>query len=343
MAAMPTLFAPEALLPDGWARDVRVSLDGRPHRRGRGRIRARTRRHPARRPGAAAGDAQPAQPHLPAGDGRDDRAPRAGRGHLLDLAQPDVPLPRRARPRGCRGDRRADLRRDARGRATRRSPSSTTCTTSPAARPMPTPAELSYRIVQAAADAGIGLTLLPVLYSYGGAGAQPLAGGQRRFGNGLDGFLRLREDAAAALSGDAVIGAAPHSLRATTPDQIAALVAALPEGPLHIHAAEQVEEVAQVTGWLGARPVEFLLDAIGIGPRWCLIHATQMTAGRGRPPRPLGCGRRPLPDHRGQPRRRHLPGHRLSRGRRRLRHRRRFQRSGRRSPRSCAASSTASA
>ena len=147
----------------------------------------------------------------------------------------------------------------------------------PGGTPYAEPAELSLRIGQAATDAGIGLTLLPVLYSYGGAGAQPLAGGQLRFGNDLDAFLRLHADAAAGLSCDVAIGAAPHSLRATTPDQIAALVAALPDGPMHIHAAEQVEEVAQVTGWLGAHPVEFLLDEIGIGPRWCLIHATQMT------------------------------------------------------------------
>ena len=74
-----------------------------------------------------------------------------------------------------------------------------------------------------------------------------------------------------------MLGAAPHSLRATTPDQIAALAAALPEGPLHIHAAEQIAEVAQVEAWLGARPVEVLLDRVGIGPRWCLVHATHMT------------------------------------------------------------------
>lgn len=139
-------------------------------------------------------------------------------------------------------------------------------------------AELAHRIAAAAATAGIGLTLLPVLYTYGGAGQKPLAGGQRRFGNDLERFLALVEAARPALAGDARIGAAPHSLRATTPAQLEALAAALPEGPLHIHAAEQVEEVAQVEAWLGARPVEVLLDRVGIGPRWCLIHATQMTA-----------------------------------------------------------------
>src|SRR5690606_4661369 len=92
-----------------------------------------------------------------------------------------------------------------------------------------------------------------------------------------DAFLALIEAARPALPADARIGAAPHSLRATTPGQLTALAAALSDGPLHIHAAEQVQEVAQIEVWLGTRPVEFLLDDIGLDRRWCLIHATQMT------------------------------------------------------------------
>ncbi len=138
-------------------------------------------------------------------------------------------------------------------------------------------AELSHRIAAAATATGIGLTHLPVLYSYGGAGETPLAGGQLRFGNDLDAFLRLVEAARPALPEDARIGAAPHSLRGTAPRQLTALAAALPDGPLHIHAAEQVQEVAQIEAWLGARPVAFLLGEVGLDARWCLIHATQMT------------------------------------------------------------------
>jgi formimidoylglutamate deiminase len=147
----------------------------------------------------------------------------------------------------------------------------------PGGAPYDDPAELSHRIVAAAAATGIGMTLLPVLYSYGGAGGAELNGGQRRFGCDLETFLRLRERAGAGLAADGVLGTAPHSLRATMPEQLEALVAAVPEGPMHIHAAEQVPEVEQVTTWLGARPVAFLLDRVGLGERWCLIHATQMT------------------------------------------------------------------
>ncbi len=147
----------------------------------------------------------------------------------------------------------------------------------PGGTPYADPAELAHRIVAAATETGIGLTLLPVLYTYGGANAAPLTGGQLRFGNDLNAFLTLHAASAAHLPPDAVLGAAPHSLRATTPDQLAALVDAMPEGPLHIHAAEQVQEVTDVEAWLGARPVAFLLDTLGIGQRWTLIHCTQMT------------------------------------------------------------------
>ena len=147
----------------------------------------------------------------------------------------------------------------------------------PGGVPYADPAELAHRVVAAATETGIGMTLLPVLYIHGGANGAPLAGGQLRFGNELEDFLALRDRARSGLQPDGVLGVAPHSLRATTPDELAALVAALPGIPFHIHAAEQEEEVTQVVAWLGARPVEFLLDRFGLDGRWCLIHATQMT------------------------------------------------------------------
>ncbi len=142
------------------------------------------------------------------------------------------------------------------------------------------PAELAARIFAAAVDTGIGLTHLPVFYAFGGAGGEPLAGGQLRFGCDLDRFADLHaatKAAARGLPADARLGVAPHSLRAVTPETLAALLAAHPAGPVHIHAAEQAQEVADVEAWLGARPVEWLLGEAGVDPRWCLIHATQMT------------------------------------------------------------------
>ena len=137
------------------------------------------------------------------------------------------------------------------------------------------------RIFEAARLTGIGLTLLPVLYTYGGAGEQPLTEGQRRFGTDVDGFSRLLEAArknAKALPDDTQIGIAPHSLRATTPGDLARILPLAAGNPIHIHIAEQPKEVADISAWLGARPVEWLLHNAPVGPDWCPIHATQMTA-----------------------------------------------------------------
>lgn len=138
------------------------------------------------------------------------------------------------------------------------------------------PAELSHRIMAAATETGIGLTLLPVLYTYAGTGGQPLSEGQRRFGNDADSLLRIADAARPMLAEDGALGIAPHSLRATTLDQIADLKAAFAQGPLHIHAAEQTAEVEAILAAHGARPIELLLDRVGIDERWCIIHATHM-------------------------------------------------------------------
>lgn len=140
--------------------------------------------------------------------------------------------------------------------------------------------ELSARIAAAASETGIGLTHLPVLYTYGGAGKVPLEAGQARFGNSVDRFNGLVGRAQAAVSQlpeDCRVGIAPHSLRATSPEDLKAVLAARPNGPVHMHIAEQPKEVADVQAWLNARPVEWLLENTDANTDWCLIHATHMT------------------------------------------------------------------
>lgn len=142
-------------------------------------------------------------------------------------------------------------------------------------------AEMSARIMAAAAETGIGLTHLPVLYTYGGAGQVALSGGQLRFGNDVEGFARLLEAArghARGLAADTVVGIAPHSLRATCPGDLAAVLPLAGAGPVHIHVAEQPKEVEDISAWLGARPVEWLLANAPVDGRWCPIHATHMSA-----------------------------------------------------------------
>nr|WP_174838750.1 MULTISPECIES: formimidoylglutamate deiminase [unclassified Ruegeria] len=138
--------------------------------------------------------------------------------------------------------------------------------------------ELSQRIFAAAEQTGIGLTHLPVLYTYGGVEQQPLESGQLRFGNRVDEYLNLLEACRDRLPlPDSAIGIAPHSLRATSAHDLREVLDHTTDGPVHIHIAEQVKEVEDVQNALGARPVQWLLNNADINDRWCLIHATHMT------------------------------------------------------------------
>ncbi|MBB3946687.1 formiminoglutamate deiminase [Rhizobium skierniewicense] len=140
-------------------------------------------------------------------------------------------------------------------------------------------AELAERIAAAASQTGIALTLLPVLYAHSGFGGQEPLDGQRRFINSTDSFARLVDgcvDAVATLP-NSVVGVAPHSLRAVTPEELVIAAQLAPNAPLHIHIAEQVKEVEDCMAWSGKRPVQWLLDTNDITDRWCLIHATHMT------------------------------------------------------------------
>ena len=141
------------------------------------------------------------------------------------------------------------------------------------------PAEMSARIAAAAETSGIGLTLLPVYYRTGGCDGRALGPGQVRFGNDPDSFAAVMEDARAALAplpGDTVLGVAPHSLRAVPPADFADVLAVAQDGPVHMHLAEQTAEVAEVQAAFGARPVQWALENLPLGDHWCLIHCTQM-------------------------------------------------------------------
>ena len=141
-------------------------------------------------------------------------------------------------------------------------------------------AELSNQIFAAATVTGIGLTHLPVLYTYGGAGEATLSEGQLRFGNNVERYLQLHDrvrDGLKHLPQDAHIGMAPHSLRATSPADLKAALAQRKSGPIHMHIAEQPKEVSDIQNWLGARPVEWLLQNFELNGNWCLVHATHMT------------------------------------------------------------------
>ncbi len=140
-------------------------------------------------------------------------------------------------------------------------------------------AEMAERIMAAASQSGVGLTLLPVHYQYGGCDKRALGAGQVRFGNDFARFERLWVDARKALqhmSPDCHIGVAAHSLRAVAPEDLPDLIALAEDRPMHMHLAEQTGEVEEVEAAWGKRPVEWLLENANVDGRWCLIHCTQM-------------------------------------------------------------------
>ncbi|GAB4522748.1 MAG: formimidoylglutamate deiminase [Roseibium sp.] len=150
----------------------------------------------------------------------------------------------------------------------------------PGGAPYDNLAEMSERIIAAASDTGIGLTHLPVHYQFGGCDRRPLASGQIRFGNDADRFQKLHDLTAKALQtlpNDAVLGVAPHSLRAVDHDGLKSAAALAGDSPLHMHLAEQIPEVDEVLAAWGRRPVEWLLAHHDVRENWCLIHCTQMT------------------------------------------------------------------
>ncbi len=139
------------------------------------------------------------------------------------------------------------------------------------------PAETAERLIGAARATGIGITMLPVLYSFGGFGGQALGPRQRRFRTSVDEVLRMMEALEPLRDAQTEVGAAPHSLRAAAIGQIVELAARVPAArPLHIHIAEQQAEVDQCLAAHGARPLRYLFEHAAIDARWCLVHATHL-------------------------------------------------------------------
>jgi formiminoglutamate deiminase len=149
----------------------------------------------------------------------------------------------------------------------------------PEGRAYADPAEMAGRIAAAADQTGIGLTLLPVFYAHANFGGAPPSEGQRRFIHDVDGYARLIAASRRAVAGlpDAVVGVAPHSLRAVSGDELSAITPLAGDGPVHIHIAEQTREVDDCLAATGQRPVAWLLDNQPVDRRWCLVHATHMT------------------------------------------------------------------
>lgn len=153
----------------------------------------------------------------------------------------------------------------------------------PEGQPYADDATLARGILRAAQITGMGLTLLPVLYQTSGFGGTPPHEGQRRFIRCTDSMLTLLQQLQPVCSAQgARLGLAPHSLRAVPPTALHNILDGLSAidatAPVHIHIAEQTAEVDACIAWSGQRPVEWLLNHAEVNDRWCLVHATHMTA-----------------------------------------------------------------
>ena len=151
----------------------------------------------------------------------------------------------------------------------------------PDGAPYGDPSEMSQRILAAAECSGIGVTLLPVLYSHSDFGAQPPTPAQGRFVHSTDQYLALLQQLASQLApgSENTLGVCFHSLRAVTSEQIDQVLAVHTDPkPVHIHIAEQQKEVEASLQYCGQRPVEWLLNQVDLDSRWCLIHATHLNS-----------------------------------------------------------------
>jgi formimidoylglutamate deiminase len=275
------LFASQALLADGWARDVTIEVDDC------GRVAATDRGPPAPGVERLAGPVLPGMANLHshafqrALAGRTERRAPGGRDSFWTWRQAMYRFVERLTPDTAR-DVAAWLYLELLKHGYTAVAEFHYVHHAPGGTPYAEPAEMSLAHVCAAAETGIALTLLPVLYAHGGFGDAPLGGPQARFRGTPETILLIAERLRAESVPDLVVGVAAHSLRAVTPAELAALEAGLnridPRAPLHIHVAEQVKEVEDCLAWSGRRPVAWLLDHAPLGPRWCLVHCTHIDA-----------------------------------------------------------------
>lgn len=277
---MAEFFAAHALLPTGWAADVRIACDAA------GRITEVT---PGAAPNAVMGAARRLRGHVIPGianlhshafqramaGGAERRSP-AGRDSFWTWRETMYRFALSITPEDAEAIA-AQLYAECLERGFTQIAEFHYLHHAPDGAPYADRAEMAQRLFAAAAKTGMGITMLPSLYRHGGIFGAPPHDGQRRFLNDLDGFHDILErvQATAATQPHAAWGVAPHSLRAVTPAMLEAMAAL--NCPIHIHAAEQEKEVEECLAATGLRPVEWLLRHTPLDRRWVLIHATHMT------------------------------------------------------------------
>lgn len=135
--------------------------------------------------------------------------------------------------------------------------------------------EMAEALRQAAAEAGIRLTLLDACYLAGGIG-EPVRGVQERFSDGTgerwaERVAELREDA------NTRVGAAIHSVRAVPRETLSLVAGAFPDRPLHVHLSEQPAENEACLSAYGMTPTRLLAEAGALTPRTTAVHGTHLS------------------------------------------------------------------
>jgi len=153
----------------------------------------------------------------------------------------------------------------------------------PDGKPYARRTEMAVSLLRAAQETGIAITLMPSLYAYSNFDEEPLKPTQKRFASTPDMVLDMITELSDSCAGnpDIRLGVAPHSLRAVSPgmlkDLLAGLAAFDPTAPIQMHLAEQVKEVNDCLSWSEKRPVQWLLDNMPVDSRWCLVHCTNVS------------------------------------------------------------------
>ncbi|TCB90116.1 formimidoylglutamate deiminase [Micromonospora zingiberis] len=147
--------------------------------------------------------------------------------------------------------------------------------------PYDDPNAMSAALVEAAAHAGIRLTLLDTCYLTASVDGKPLTGSQLRFGDGDASRWAERVDAFTPDGEHARLGAAIHSVRAVPAEQLATVAgwAHRRDAPLHVHLSEQPAENDACRAAHGRTPTGLLSDHGVLGRSTTAVHATHPTSG----------------------------------------------------------------
>jgi len=132
-------------------------------------------------------------------------------------------------------------------------------------------------LLKAAAEVGLPITLLPVLYAFSAVGDVPLKAEQKRFELAVGEYIELFNHLQPQLQDNQKLGICFHSIRAVNQQQMQAVIDALPiDLPIHIHIAEQQAEIDQAIEHYSKRPVTWLFEHFKVDHRWNLVHATHL-------------------------------------------------------------------